>query len=299
MMKRWGLDYAELRKINPSLVMISSSSQGQTGPLANLIGFGVDLQGRAGFVDVTGWPDRGPLPPSGAYTDVIVPWFGSRAVLAAIDHRKRTGQGQYIDLSQHEAAAAFLSLPLLLYSATGRVWSRDGNRSPEAAPHGAYPCRGDDRWCVIAVTTGSEWEDFCRAVGDLSWVRDRRFSTLAGRKANEDELDALIAQWTRGFTAEELMGSLQRAGVPAGVVQDEEDLLDHDAHVRERGYYTVLNKPGFGDCLHYSWPVTLSETPARQRCGPMYGEHTEYVCRHILGIPDEESARLLHEGVLK
>jgi crotonobetainyl-CoA:carnitine CoA-transferase CaiB-like acyl-CoA transferase len=299
MMSRWGLDYAELRKINPSLVMISSSSQGQTGPLADLIGFGIDLQGRGGFTHITGWPDRASVPPQAAYTDVVVPWFGALAMLAALDHRKRTGQGQYIDLSQHEAAASFLSVPLLLYSATGRIWNRQGNRSPEAAPHGAYTCRGVDRWCVIAVLTESQWEAFCQAVGSPSWVRDRRFSTLAGRKANEDELDALIAQWTKEFTAEELMTLLQEAGVPAGVVQNAEDLLDNDPHVRERGFYTVLNKPGFGDCLHYGWPVRLSRTPAQQRCGPLYGEHTEYVCRHILDMPSEEFVELLNEGVLK
>lgn len=298
-MDRWGMGYQALRTINPSLVMISSSSQGQTGPLAELIGFGVDLQARAGFTNITGWPDRGAVPPHSAYTDVIAPYFLAIGIIAALDHRKRTGQGQYIDLSQHEAAATFLSVPVVHYSATGEVWTRQGNRSPEAAPHGVYPCQGDDRWCAITVLDELQWESLCRAAGRPEWVEDSRFRTLANRKLNEDELDALIAEWSIQFAPEELMALLQGAGVPAGVVFDEEDLVDKDPHLREKGFYRVLDKPCFGECLHYGQSMKLSRTPEKQRCGPLYGEHTQHVCMNVLNMSGDEFLEALHQGVLE
>ncbi|MFN8625700.1 MAG: CoA transferase [Candidatus Binatia bacterium] len=298
-MDRWGLGYAGVRKLNPSIVMLSSSSQGQTGPLANLIGFGTELQGRSGFTYMTGWPDRISVPPTSAYPDVIAPWFGAVAILAALDHRGRTGQGQYIDLSQHETGVTFLSQPLLDYAINGRILEKHGNRSPDAAPHGAYPCRGDDRWCAITVLDESQWESFRHALGNPAWAQDRRFSTLAGRKAHEDELDALIAAWTRERSAEEVMALLQRAGVPAGVAQTAEDLVDKDPHVHDRGFFILFDKPGFGDCLHYAWPVKLSRTPSRPSYGPLYNEHTHYVCSEILKMPSDEFVQLLNEGVLR
>ena len=298
-MERWGLDYAGVRKINPSIIMMSSSSQGQTGPLANLIGFGTEVQGRSGFTYITGWPDRISVPPTSAYPDVIAPWFSTVAILAALDHRRRTGQGQYIDLSQHETGVTFLSQPLLDYSVNGRVLEKHGNRSTDAAPHGAYPCRGDDRWCAITVLTDRQWESFRQALGNPAWAQDQRFSTLAGRKAHEDELDDLIAAWTKELSAEEVMGLLQRAGVPAGVAQTAEDLVDKDPHVKERGFFILFDKPGFGECLHYAWPVKLPRTPSRPTYGPLYNEHTHDVCNEILKLPTDEFVQLINEGVLR
>ena len=162
---------------------------------------------------------------------------------------------------------SLLSVPLLDYSATGHVWEKQGNRAPDAAPHGAYSCSGEDRWCVITVMTEPQWQAFRQAIGNPAWAREQRFNTLAGRKANEDELDGLIAQWTLGLAAEDVMNLLQQAGVPAGVVQNDQDLLEKDPQLKERGYYRVFSKPGFGECLHYGWPVTLSRTPSKRRCG--------------------------------
>ena len=298
-MARWGLDYSELCKLKPSIIMLSSSSQGQTGPLADLIGFGTELQGRSGFTYLTGWPDRASVPPSSAYPDVIAPWFGALGILATLDHRNRTGQGQYIDLSQHETSVTFLSVPLTDYSVNGRIWEKQGNRTPDAAPHGAYPCRGDDRWCAIAVLTDQHWNSFRRALGNPAWTHDQRFSTLDGRKANEDELDDLIAGWTRAHSADEVMSLLQHAGVPAGVVQTAEDLVDKDSHVRARDFFILFDKPGFGECLHYAWPVKLSHTPQQPKCGPLYNEHTDYVCREILRMADNEILQLMEDGVLR
>lgn len=298
-MKSFGLDYDELRRINPSLIMISSSSFGQTGPLTSMIGFGVEQQGRGGFTYLTGWPDRVSVPPHNAYSDATAPWFSALAILSALDHRDRTGEGQYIDLAQHEVATALLSVPLLAYSASGYVRQRQGNRAENAAPHGAYPCRGDNRWCAITVLTDRHWEGFRQALGNPEWARDPRFDTLAGRKLHEDELDELIAGWTRSSTAEEVMSTLQRAGVPAGVVMNDRDIIEFDPHVRERGFYSVLSKPGYGDSLYFGWPVKLSHTPAVQHCGPSFGEHTEQVCREVLQMDDAEFMQLLADEVLR
>lgn len=298
-MKSFGLDYEELRKINPSVIMISSSSFGQTGPLAKMIGFGVEQQGRGGFTYLTGWPDRVSVPPHNAYSDATAPWFSALALLAALDHRNRTGEGQYIDLAQHEVATTLLAVPLLAYSASGHVRGKQGNRASSAAPHGAYPCLGEDRWCAITVLTDQQWDAFRRALGNPDWSRDPRFGTLTARKANEDELDERIAEWTRKSTAEEVMETLQRAGVPAGVVKNDRDIVDFDPHVRERGFYRVLDKPGYGESLYFGWPVKLSRTPLVQHCGPSFGEHTEQICREILEMEGEEFVRLLDDEVLR
>jgi len=297
-MKSFGLDYDELRKINPSLIMISSSSFGQTGPLAKMIGFGVEQQGRGGFTYLTGWPDRVSVPPHAAYSDATAPWVSALAMLSALEHRNKTGEGQYIDLAQHEVATTLLAVPLLAYSASGYVREKQGNRASNAAPHGAYPCRGDDRWCAITVLTEQQWEAFRRALGEPAWARDQRFNNLVGRKQHEDELDDLIARWTKDSTAEDVMSILQKAGIPAGVVMNDRDIIDLDPHVRARGFYSVLDKPGYGESLYFGWPVKLSRTPAAQRCGPSFGEHTEQICSEVLGMDSEEFIQLLTDEVL-
>lgn len=298
-MKSFGLDYEELRRINPSLIMISSSSFGQTGPLAHMIGFGVEQQGRGGFTYLTGWPDRVSVPPHNAYSDATAPWFSALALLAALDHRSRTGEGQYIDLAQHEVATTLLAVPLLAYSASGDVRGKQGNRAPGAAPHGAYPCQGEDRWCAIAVLTDRQWEALRGALGNPEWSRDPRFSTLAGRKQSEDELDERLARWTRTRAAEDVMDTLQAAGVPAGVVKNDRDIIEFDPHVRDRGFYRVLDKPGYGQSLYFGWPVRLARTPDVQRCGPSFGEHTEEICREILNMGSDEFVELLNDEVLR
>ncbi len=225
-MKKWGLDYEELKMINPSVIMTSLSNQGQTGPYADHSGIGYQLTALAGFGHITGWPDRGPTVPYGAYTDYIAPRFAATALIAALDYRRRTGKGQYLDLSQYEAAIHFLSPLVLDFTVNKRVAGRPGNRCSYAAPHGVYPCCGDDRWCAIAVFSDEDWQGFCRALGNPDWIQAPRFATLKDRKEHEDELDSLIAEWTSGFSAHEVMTKMQEAGVAAGVVNNCEDLFE-------------------------------------------------------------------------
>ena len=296
-MKRWGLGYENIREIKPDVIMISCSVAGQDGPNALQSGHGGTLQAAAGFTDLTGWPDRPPSSPFRAYTDTIGPRFALAAILAALDHKRRTGKGQALDLSQLETGLHFLAPMLLDFLANSHEPTRMGNQCPEAAPHAAYRCRGDDRWCVIAVQTEEQWQRFGDVVG-LPWCHDPKFSSLAGRKKNEAELDSLVTRWTEQRDAGEVMRILQDAGIPAGVVNTPEDLLN-DPQLGHRGFFVQREHPEVG-MLHYQGsPVIMSEAAARVERSPLLGEHTEQVCKEILNLSDEEYIELLRDGVFE
>ncbi|PIP49162.1 MAG: succinyl-CoA--benzylsuccinate CoA-transferase [Chloroflexi bacterium CG23_combo_of_CG06-09_8_20_14_all_45_10] len=296
-MDKWGLGYKDLVKIKPDIIMFSTCQQGQTGPWARQPAYGTQLVSLSGFTNLAGWPDRGPTGPFGAYTDSIAPLFGVAGLVAALDYRRRTGKGQHLDLSQFEAGVHFEAPLLLDYFINGRVASATGNRCPHAAPHGAYPCRGNNRWCTIAVFTDVEWHNFCHAIGDSEWTQNSRFSTLLGRKENEDELDKLIAKWTLDFTSEEVMTKMQGVGVSAGVVQNMKDIHE-DAQLEHRHYLWQLEHAEIGKHFYDGPPFKLSKTPCELIMpAPCLGEHNEYVYGKILGIPDKEFVELLSEGV--
>jgi len=296
-MARWGLDYEHLKEIKPDIIMLSSSNLGQTGPAASQAGFGTTLVALAGFVHLHGWPDREPSPPQNAYTDVIAPPFGAAALIAALCYRRRTGKGQYIDVSQYETSVHFLAPLILDFTVNGRVANRMGNRCSYAAPHGAYPCQEEDRWCAIAVFSDEEWHNFCHVIGNPAWTEEPRFSTLLSRKQNEDELDSRISEWTKQIPVNEVMLRMQSAGVAAGVVRTCED-IHYDPQLLARGFFQEVEHPVIGR-HHYEGPgFKLSKTPSQfQRPAPCLGQHNEHVYTKILGIPDEEFAELLAEGV--
>ena len=297
-MKRMGLGYEELKVVKPDIIMLSTCMQGQTGPHANLPGFGIHLAALAGFRHITGWPDREPADLE-VYTDFITSHFAIPAILAALLYRRRTGKGQYIDMSQYESCLHFMA-PLILDKVVNqRVANRMGNRYPYAAPHGAYRCRGEDRWCAIAVFTDDEWENFCQVVGNPPWTQDPRFGTLPARKKNEDELDRLINEWTVDHTAEDVMNLMQTAGVAAGVVENAEDLMEHDPQLKHRHFYRELDHPDVGKYRSPGPSFMLSKTPCELQRAPLLGEHTEYALKEILGMSDEEVAELVIEGAVE
>ena len=299
MEKRWGLGYEGMKKIRPDIIMLSTSGMGQTGPESQQPGFGLELASRGGFAHFVGWPDQEAVSVGYPYTDTVSPPFAVIALMAALEYRRRIGKGQYIDLSQHEVAVHHLAPAVLDYTVNKREGGRIGNHHPSAAPHGAYRCQGDDRWCAIAVFTDEEWEAFCKALGNPPWTEDPKFATLASRKANEEELDRLVEGWTAALAAEEVMERLQAAGIGAGVVQNGKDLLE-DPQLKHRHHFWYLNHPEMGVCA-YDGPVfKLSDTPSELRMpAPCLGEHTEYVCTKILGMSDEEFVNLLVEGVFE
>src|SRR5918911_2294886 len=223
-MERLGLGYGTLRAIKPGLVMLSTSNMGQTGPHASHPGFGSQLSSLSGFTHLIGEPAGPPNFLYGPYIDFVAVAFGGIAVLAALDYRRRTGRGVFIDLSQYEAGLQFISGALLDYSANGVVACRDGNRDTVAALHGCYPCR-DDGWCVISCWDDAEWERLCKAADKECWLTDPRFQTVSGRKQHEPELNQLIASWTQGEDARRLMCRLQTRGVHAAQVNTMKDLF--------------------------------------------------------------------------
>ena len=188
-MEKLGFGYNELKKIKPDIIMYSSSSQGQTGPHSNSPAYGVHLVSLSGFTHFTGWPDRVAAQPYAVYTDFISPRFLLVAILAAVDYHHRTGEGQYIDISQLEGGVYFILPAILDYTLNKRVETRAGNKCSCAAPHGAYPCKGDDRWCVIGIFNDEEWNALCQVMGNPDWAEKQEFATLLGRKKNEEELN--------------------------------------------------------------------------------------------------------------
>jgi benzylsuccinate CoA-transferase BbsF subunit len=302
-MAKWGLDYPSLVAIKPDLIMISTCLNGQTGPERNYPGFGGQGSALAGFNHLTGWPDRAPLGPYGTITDSLSPRFVALLVASALLHRGRTGQGQYIDLSQVEAGVTCLSESILTYTATGEVLVRMGNRSRHAAPHGAFRCapRGgdDDRWVAIAVHDDEDWRRFRRAMGDPPWAAEARFTTGPGRLAHVDEMEEHVTAWTRARSAEEVMAVLQSAGIDAGVVQNFEDLTG-DPQLAYRRHFREITHAVIGTHLCETNGMRFSATSEEIRMpAPRLGEHSEYVYRELLGMSAQEYAALEAEGVFE
>ncbi len=297
-MQRMGLGYEALRQVRPDIIMLSSCMQGQTGPFASHPGWGFQLSALSGFCHITGWPDR-PPPELGVYTDFVAPHFNVTTILAALLYRRRTGRGLYIDMSQFENALHFMSPVLLDYSVNRRVAGKVGNRCSCAAPHGAYRCKGEDRWCAIAVRDDEQWQSFCHATGNQALMTDQRFATMLARKRNEDELDRLVTDWTAARTAEEVMELLQAAAVPAGVLVTGEDMLEKDPQIKHRGTFREVDHPRMGKHHPPGSPFLMSTATDEVGRAPLLGEHNEYVLKQILGLSDDEIANLVISGAVE
>ena len=294
--KSMGLDYEALTQINPGIIMISSSNQGQTGPFASHPGLGIHLLGLGAFNSCLGWPEQEAITLTVAYTDYLTPPLAVATIVAALDRRRRTGEGQYFDVSQLEAGLNFMATPMLERAANGREPKKIGNADPGAAPHGIYRCEGEDRWCAMAVFTDDEWARFCVAADHPEWRRDPRFSTLAGRKENEEELNRLVEAWTMAYTAQAVMTKLQAAGVAAGVVQTSQDIYE-DPQLAHRRFFWRMDHREMGPFTHMGEPAILSETPATpERPAPCLGEHAELICKEFLGMDDEEFVNYMIDG---
>lgn len=298
-MDRMGLSYEELKKIKPDIIMVRASLEGQEGPWARRSALGIVLQALAGLVYQVGWPDRTPVQIPLALTDFTAAEFTIITVLAALDYRRRTGKGQCFDLSQHETAEHLLLPEILDYAANHRIKERDGNHSRYAAPHNIYRCQGDDRWCAITVFSDEEWRSLCQVMGEPEMARDPRFVTRALRKQNEAVLDDLVGAWTAGYPAEALVARLQSAGVAAGLAANSAD-LNLDPQLKYHGHYQIREHPEVGQVVHELPPFRLSATPAEVKMtAPCLGEHTDLVCREILGISEEEFLDFYQQGVFE
>lgn len=298
-MHNWGLDYPVLCQHKPDLIMISMPAFGMTGPERDYVGQGSNLTPLSGLVALTGYIDDVPHN-VGAYTDPIAGMTGAGALLAALHYKAETGEGQYIDLAQREGAARLIGDAIMDFTMNGRVWPLAGNQHPAHAPHGCYPCRGEDRWVTIAVSSDEGWHAFCKATGHPEWMDDPRFSDAISRWHNQGPLNELISAWTADRDSRDVMELLQAAGVPSGAVHTVPDMLD-DPQLTARGYidFIDINKPEF--CAFPSLGVyaKLSKTPGYTTSGrPALGEHNEYVFQSILGMSAEEFGALTAEGII-
>ncbi len=297
-MAKWGFDYESLHREKPELVMVSACLFGQTGPQRHYPGFGGQGSAISGFNHLTGWPDREAHGPAHTITDSLSPRYVALAIAAALLERRRTGRGRYVDLAQIEAAVYSLSEVVVRYSAGGEVVTRRGNHDEHAAPHAVYPCRGEDAWIAISVFDDAQWERLRAALGDPAWARDPRFTTPAGRLAHQDEIDAAIAAWTAARDPHETMRALQGAGVEAGAVQSQADLLE-DPQLAHRGHWQEVEHVHLGAVPAERAGFRLSESPGGfERPGPNLGEHTRDVLGGILGLDDAEIERLADAGVV-
>jgi benzylsuccinate CoA-transferase BbsF subunit len=297
-MEKLGLGYEAVRAVNPEVVYAAMSMQGASGPEKNYLGYGLTIGALTGLQHLTGLPDRDPAGTGTNYPDHIPnPTHAAFAILAALRHRRRTGQGQYIDIAQTEPTLSLLGPAILNYTVNGKVDNRRGNSHPEMAPHGVYPCAGDDRWIAIAVSTEEKWAAL-RTV--LALPDEPKWATLAGRLADRDALDRAVAARTAQEEAMPLTERLQAAGVAAGAVQDARDVLRHDRQLAWRGHWVEFMHPEMGNSTYNASPFRFSDAASAPTSpAPLLGQHTREICRDLLGLADAEIDRLRAANVLE
>jgi benzylsuccinate CoA-transferase BbsF subunit len=296
-----GLGYDDARAVRPDVIYLEMGMQGAYGPDSTLVGYGQTVSALTGLHHLSGLPGFTPVGTGTNYPDhVAAPAHAAFAVLAAIRHRRRTGEGQYIDLSQAETMVGLLGPAVLDFTVNGRNAMPNGNRSATAAPQGVYPCRGDDRWIAVSVTDDGQWSALCEALGVPALAEDPRFSTMALRHGNHDDLDGEIIARTAHSEPFALMHELQKRGVPAGVVQTYQDLLDTDEQLRHRGHFAVLDHPEMGPSAYNAPPFRLGgvDEPTMRTPAPLLGQHTREVFAQLLDMSDTEIDRLIAEDVL-
>ena len=301
----WGLGYSALKEIKKDIIYVQQSGMGAQGTYGRFRTVGPIANAFAGLSEMSGLAE--PAMPAGwgySYLDWMGAYSFALAMLSGLYHRERTGEGQWIDASQTEVGLFICGTSILDWSANGRIATRTGNRSPfkPAAPHGAYPCAGEDRWIAIACFSDVEWRALCDVAKHPEWARDDCFATLAGRLANQDALDAMVGAWTKTAEARALMMSLQKAGVAAGVCQTTEDRCDHDPQLRHLEWLTDVTCSKIGRWPVAEVPVKLSESPAYaggriDRGAPCYGEDNEYVYGELLGMTTAQIKELAADGV--
>jgi benzylsuccinate CoA-transferase BbsF subunit len=294
---RMGLGYPVLQKINPSIIMLSSSARGGTGPEKTYTGYAPTFGALGGAAYLTGYTNEGPARLLGE-VDLISGTAAALAVLAGLNHRARTGQGQLIDLSSSDVISSLLGEAFMDYSMNKRVQTRQGNRDDIMAPHNCYACQGKDNWVSIAVATDEEWQALCQAIGQPELAKEERFATGFKRWHNQSELDKIISQWTRGKERYQVMDLLQSSGVAAVPVFNCEDVYK-DPHLNARDFWHQVEHPLLGKQLMIAPPWKLSATPAQSHKGaPLMGEHNKFILGELLGLSHAEIQRLIEEKAI-
>jgi len=294
-MEKFGLSYSQLKQLRPDLIMLSSSGFGRTGPQKHYVAYGRNLQAASGLSYLTGYPGA-EMGVTIIWSDYISALTNAFAILVALHHRRRTGMGQYIDVSMLEATAMQLPDAIMDYAMNGRNWSRMGNQSNTAVPHNCYRCLGDDKWVAIEVTS-EQWPDFCRAIGNLPWCHDMKFADLLQRLAHRDELDRLVESWTSQRTVEDVVSRLQRYGIAAGPSTDLEDLFADESLFDRRTLVRVAH-PEAGVKVGPGLPWRMSRVLPDIQGAPLLGGDNRYVFCELLGMSEDEVATLAQEGAI-
>ena len=310
-MNRFGLDYASLRAVKPDLIMVSNTGYGHSGPWSNFGAMATALEPTHGTGAFIGYQDsvedgrltEGSVPNKigNSYTDFLASWTAQLALMASLLHRARTGRGMWIDLAMYQVGVSFMGAGVLDYAFNGRRTNRIGNRHGAMAPHGCYPCRGNDEWVTIAVRDDADWVSFCQALGQPSLAADPRFATAQTRLGHQEELDAIIAAWTGEQGQYQVMENLQARGVPAGPVLNARGMLS-DPQFRARGFFEPVDHPpetGLGrrEYIGRGWKLSNAKV-AIQKAAPMLGEANDYVLGQVLGLDTQAIRRLEQDGVI-
>ncbi len=298
-MDRAGLGYEALRRVKPDVIVVSFSGYGATGPKANYIAYGPVQVPMIGLASLSGYPGLGPSEIGLSYGDPNAGLHAAFAVLTALWHRQETGEGQFIDMSQWEAAIGVVSEAFMDHAMNGRQPARQGNRDQRQAPQGVFPAAEEDEWVAVACWSDEQWHGLCAASGRAELARDPRFATAAARKQHEDELEAAITEWTRGRSWSETVETLQRHGVPSYHVLSNRGVAE-DEQLNARGVFSELEHPEVGARRHIGapWRFGTSDVRVRRRA-PLLGEHTDEVLRDVLGYDAAHIAALRACGALE
>lgn len=302
-LEQLGLGYAALREENPALIMASTCAFGHTGPWSSYTGLGWTIEAAAGITDLTGHPGGPPVLSLNPFPDMASAMHLAIGVMCGLHRRRRTGEGEWIDLSQYEMGVTATAPRLLEYQETGEAPARLGNRHPRFAPHNIYPAAsdgtglgGDDNWVAVAVETDAEWQALCAVVGSPSLCR-AEWLTAAGRKAAEAEIDALLAAWTRGRTAEEAAVALQARGVRAAPVARYDQVL-RNPQLWHRGFLQRVEHHLIGPRIVTGACQRFARTPGGVRwAAPRFGQQNEYILREVLGLSPDEMRALQVAGL--
>jgi benzylsuccinate CoA-transferase BbsF subunit len=296
--EKLGLGYETLKAVKPDIIMVTGSTLGTTGPERMATGWGPNVCAYAGLPGISGYRGGPPVDLGGTWPDYAIGTMLVFAVLTAVHHRNRTGEGQHVEVAMGEAVTAMIPEAVIDYTWNGRETPRNGNRDPQMAPHDVYPCAGADRWIAIEVQDDAGWRALCTVIGRPELAADPRFATAKARLEREDELDALVGAWTREHDVYEAMHILQAAGVAAGPVMTTDDQMA-DPHFQARGFAVEIDHPEVGARAVAGIPAKFSAMPElAYGPAPCLGEHNDEVFGGLLGLSREEIARLIEEQVI-
>ena len=292
-LERLGLGYDEVQRLRPDIVYMSLGAFGRSGSFKDLTGFHSVINLFSGLAAVTGYPGSHPRIMGGLIPDAFAGCYCVLAVLEALYHRSRTGEGQFIEVSMTEALTGMIPEAVMEYSLTGQEQQKTGNRDGRKAPHNVFRCLGEEKWVAISVETDEQFRALAHASSNAGWDNDPRFDTSAARLENQDALEELIRLWTAGLEVGEVVAALQAVGVPSAPVSDSAEVLA-DTHLLERGFVTPLEHPvaGTRPVLSIPW-ATDGRRVDGLRPAPTFGQHNQWVLKELLQVPDGEYERLV------